>query len=69
MKKSILMLGLGLVSMTMSAQTVSPFAGAKLDEAAGGEFFLYNVNTGRWLQTTTIAQAIGLHVARWVHVV
>ena len=64
MKKSILMLGLGLVSMTMSAQTVSPFAGAKLDEAAGGEFFLYNVNTGRWLQNNDDNNSAGYWTTR-----
>lgn len=48
MKRSLLMLGLGMFSMTLAAQT-SPFQGTELTEA-GGDFYLYNVNTGRWLQ-------------------
>ena len=47
MQKRNLLLTLGLVlSMSMSAQT-SPYAG---NEVADGDFFIYNVETGLWLQ-------------------
>ena len=49
MKKRILHLGIGLLACaTMQAQT-SPWTGSELP-AEGGTFYLYQVETGKWLQ-------------------
>lgn len=47
MKKGLLLLGMGLISaISMNAQT-SPYTGSVLGE---GDFYLYNVSSGMWLQ-------------------
>lgn len=68
MRKNLLFLALGLVALSVNAQlTSSPWTGTVLPEE-GGTYFLYNVESGLWLQNnrkiqddwTTRAQ-VGLH--------
>ena len=49
MKKRILHLGLGLLTCTMMQAQTSPWTGNELP-AEGGTFYLYQVETGKWLQ-------------------
>lgn len=48
MKKQVLSLGIGLLSATLLNAQTTPWAGH--DVGNGGEFYLYNVATGLWLQ-------------------
>lgn len=48
MKKQVLTLGIGLLSATLLNAQTSPWAGHAVGN--GGEFYLYNVATGLWLQ-------------------
>ena len=49
MKKRILHLGIGLLACTMMQAQTSPWTGSELP-AEGGTFYLYQVETGKWLQ-------------------
>ena len=50
MRKNLLLLVLGLVSLSASAQTTSsPWTGTVVPEE-GGTYYLYNVESGLWLQ-------------------
>ena len=68
MRKNLLLLTLGLLALSASAQMMtSPWKGTALPET-GGTYYLYNVESGLWLQNnrkvqdewTTRAQ-VGLH--------
>ena len=48
MKKQVLTLGIGLLSATLLNAQTSPWPGHAVGN--GGEFYLYNVATGLWLQ-------------------
>ena len=48
MKKQVLTLGIGLLSATLLNAQTSPWPGHNVGN--GGEFYLYNVATGLWLQ-------------------
>ena len=48
MKKQVLSLGLGLLSATLLNAQTTPWPGHAVGN--GGEFYLYNVATGLWLQ-------------------
>ena len=48
MKKQVLTLGIGLLSVTLLNAQTSPWPGHAVGN--GGEFYLYNVATGLWLQ-------------------
>ena len=48
MKKQVLTLGIGLLSATLLNAQTSPWPGHTVGN--GGEFYLYNVATGLWLQ-------------------
>ena len=48
MKKQVLTLGIGLLSTTLLNAQTSPWPGHAVGN--GGEFYLYNVATGLWLQ-------------------
>ena len=48
MKKQVLSLGLGLLSATLLNAQTTPWAGHAIGN--GGEYYLYNVATGLWLQ-------------------
>lgn len=48
MKKQVLTLGVGLLSATLLNAQTSPWPGHAVGN--GGEFYLYNVATGLWLQ-------------------
>lgn len=48
MKKQVLTLGIGLLSATLLNAQTSPWPGHAIGN--GGEFYLYNVATGLWLQ-------------------
>ena len=49
MKKRILHLGIGLLACTMMQAQTSPWTGSELP-TEGGTFYLYQVETGKWLQ-------------------
>ena len=49
MKQRTLLLGLGLVS-TMAMQAASPYQGAAGPFASGTDYWLYQVESGKWLQ-------------------
>lgn len=49
MKKRILHLGIGLLACAMMQAQTSPWTGSELP-AEGGTFYLYQVETGKWLQ-------------------
>ena len=48
MKKKVLLLGIGLLSATLLNAQTTPWTGHTVGN--GGEFYLYNVSTGLWLQ-------------------
>lgn len=55
MKKKSLLLAIGLVSaLSLQAQT-SPYTGS---EVAAGTYYLYNVETGKWLQDNDYVESI-----------
>ena len=54
MKKQVLTLGIGLLSATLLNAQTSPWPGHAVGN--GGEFYLYNVATGLWLQNNNTAK-------------
>lgn len=51
MKKQLLMLGLGLIGGLSAMAQTAPFKGADAPgEGQKGDFYLYNIGTGMWLQ-------------------
>jgi len=60
MKKQLLILGMGLLgTLTSWAQLSSPYQGAQAPTEGSGDFYLYNVKTGKWLENNSTHDGAG----------